>query len=71
MTGSFDTIDKLAEPKPSATNEESFELSSVVVEYDGKPNRCTIYPNEATRLQRMASWITADADTFVPLDKMC
>ncbi|WP_266079140.1 DUF7511 domain-containing protein [Haladaptatus caseinilyticus] len=71
MTGSFDTIDKSAEPKQSATDQQSFELSSIVVEYDGKPNRCTIYPTEATRLQRMASWMTADADAFVALDEMC
>ncbi|WP_435155756.1 DUF7511 domain-containing protein [Haladaptatus sp. DFWS20] len=71
MTGSFDTIDRSAEPKQSATDQQSFELSSVVVEYDGKPNRCTIYPKKATRLQRMASWITADAATFVSLDEMC
>ncbi|GAA0223837.1 hypothetical protein ACFFQF_09180 [Haladaptatus pallidirubidus] len=71
MTGSFDTIDKLAEPKPRATDGRSLELSSVVVEYNGEPDRCTIYPTEATRLQRMANWMTADADAFVPLDEMC
>ncbi len=71
MTGSFDTIDKSAEPKPSASDEQSFELSSVVVEYDGRPNRCTIYPTEATRLQRLSCWVTADADAFIALDKMC
>ncbi|WP_231185920.1 hypothetical protein [Haladaptatus sp. DYF46] len=70
MTGHFHTVDKPSEPEQNVVAPQSFELSSVVVEYDGKPNRCTIYPTEATRLERMASWITADADVFVPLDEM-
>ncbi len=70
MTGHFHTVDKPSEPEQNVAAPQSFELSSVVVEYDGEPNRCTIYPTEATRLERMASWITADADAFVPLDEM-
>jgi hypothetical protein len=70
MTGDFHTVDKPAEPEQNVAAPQSFELSSVVVEYDGKSDRCTIYPTEATRLERMASWMTADADAFVPLDEM-
>ncbi|MCO8242689.1 MULTISPECIES: hypothetical protein [unclassified Haladaptatus] len=70
MTGHFHTVDTRSESKRNAVDERSFELASVVVEYDGQPDRCTIYPEEATRFERMASWITADADVFVSLDDM-
>ncbi|WP_227352903.1 DUF7511 domain-containing protein [Haladaptatus salinisoli] len=66
-TGRFDSGEP-TEPKPSATPSR-FELSAVVVGYDDRPDRCTIFPTEATRLQRMARWITADADAFVSLDE--
>lgn len=69
MTGHFHTVDKSSEPERTVAARQSFELSSVVVQYEGKPNRCTIYPTEASRLDRMASWISADADLFVPLDE--
>ncbi len=69
MTGHFHTVDKRSESKQNAI-QQSFELSSLVVEYDGRPDRCTIYPAEASRIDRMASWMTADADAFVPLDGM-
>ncbi|WP_458207237.1 DUF7511 domain-containing protein [Haladaptatus sp. NG-SE-30] len=71
-TGCFDTFREPTEPpepKPSASQSQ-YELTSVVVEYDGRPDRCTIYSADADRLERMASWITTDADTFVSLDEM-
>ncbi|WP_227375206.1 DUF7511 domain-containing protein [Haladaptatus halobius] len=67
-TGRFDSFADSAEPKSSATASQ-FELSAVVVEYDDRPNRCTIFPTDATRHQRMVRWITADADVFVSLDE--
>ena len=69
MSGSFDTLDKRDEPeRNAAVPEQEFELDSVLVQYDGRPDRCTIYSMEATRLERMVEWISADADLFVSLE---
>lgn len=46
------------------------ELRSVVVEYDQGPDQRTVYPDGATGLERMATWLTADADAFVDLESV-
>ncbi|SNZ16197.1 hypothetical protein SAMN06269185_2721 [Natronoarchaeum philippinense] len=38
----------------------------VVAEADG-PDRCTIFPPDATGVVKMSTWLTADADAFVDL----
>ncbi|WP_135824483.1 DUF7511 domain-containing protein [Halorussus ruber] len=48
----------------------SIELDSVVVNYDDRPDRRTIYPAEASGVERMSAWITADDDGFVDPDAM-
>ncbi len=68
MSGTTDTLDTSADAEREAVRERVFELDSVVVEYDGMPDRCTIFPTDATRLERMAEWISADADLCVSLD---
>jgi hypothetical protein len=45
-----------------------FELDATVVRYDARPDRRTIHPADATGVERMATWLTADASAFVPLD---
>ena len=35
----------------------SIELDSVVVNYDERPDRRTMYPAEASGVERMSSWI--------------
>lgn len=47
-----------------------YELHSVVVQYDGRPDRCTIYPRRNDCLDRMAAWLSADLDAFVGLEEM-
>jgi hypothetical protein len=42
-------------------------LVSVVVEYDDRPDKCTIYPPDTSGIERMSNWITADRDLFVDL----
>lgn len=46
---------------------DDYELVSVVVEYDERPDKCTIYHPDSTGIERMSSWITADTDSFVDL----
>jgi len=44
------------------------ELHAVVVENDGGPDECTLYPRGSSGLDRMSRWITVDADAVVDLD---
>ncbi|UPW00696.1 hypothetical protein M0R88_01005 [Halorussus gelatinilyticus] len=44
------------------------ELRSVVVEYEDRPDRRTVYPAGVSGMERMSSWLTADDDAFVNLE---
>ncbi|QCC48198.1 DUF7511 domain-containing protein [Halobellus limi] len=63
---------------PAASVEDSgatrrsrrFELRSVVVRYEERPDRCTIYPRRESCCERIEAWLSADADAFVALDDM-
>lgn len=44
-----------------------FELHSVVVSYENRPDRCTIYPRGLSRHDRLETWLSADTDAFVSL----
>ena len=46
-------------------------LRSVVVEYEERPDRRTVYPAGVSDVERMSSWLTADDDAFVDLDSTC
>jgi len=43
------------------------QLRHDVVTYSDGPDRCTIYPPDATGVVRMSTWLTADRDAFVDL----
>jgi len=45
-------------------------LNSVVVAYEGSADRQTLYPADATEIERLTHWLTADADAFQRLDEM-
>ncbi|WP_336022117.1 DUF7511 domain-containing protein [Halobellus salinisoli] len=47
-----------------------FELRSVVVRYEKRPDRCTIYPRRESCCEHVDAWLSADAAVFVPLDEM-
>jgi len=49
------------------TGAENYELVSVVVEYDERPDQCTIYHPDSNAIERMSSWISADTECFVDL----
>lgn len=48
-----------------------FELHSVVVDYENRPDRRTVYPDGLSGVERMSTWLTADDDAFVNLDDSC
>lgn len=43
------------------------DLRREVVSYPDAPDRCTIFPPDATGVARMSTWLTADRDAFVDL----
>jgi hypothetical protein len=54
----------------AADGRRSFELHSVVVSYEHRSDRCTIYPRHLSRHERLDTWLSADADAFVSLREM-
>jgi hypothetical protein len=48
----------------------SFDLHSVVVSYEHRADRCTIYPRERSHYERLETWLSADEDAFVSLCEM-
>jgi hypothetical protein len=50
--------------------ELSAGLSCTLVRYDGEPDRVTVYPADASGVERMATWLTADADACHDVDEM-
>ncbi|SFG12542.1 hypothetical protein SAMN04488063_1499 [Halopelagius inordinatus] len=52
-----------------AIDGREYALHSVVVEYDGRPDRCTIYPRRESCRDRMSSWLSADQSAFVGLEE--
>ncbi|WP_248897721.1 DUF7511 domain-containing protein [Haloplanus halobius] len=63
MTNTFEA-DTRGESDPDG------RLRSVVVTYEGTPDRRTLYPPTATETERLTTWLTADADAFERLDEM-
>jgi hypothetical protein len=45
-------------------------LRSVVVTYEGSADRRTLYPPDASEVERLTHWLTADAEAFDHLDEM-
>lgn len=45
----------------------SFDLHSIVVNYEDGADRCTVYPSRDRCVERTTEWLSADADAFVDL----
>lgn len=45
--------------------EDTTRLASTLVRYDGQPDRVTVYPPDASSIERMSKWITADAQACI------
>lgn len=64
---SSDDTDEVAADR--AIDGRAYALHSVVVRYEGRPNRCTLYPRRESCRDRMSAWLTADHDAFVGLEE--
>jgi len=64
MTETISTEDHVA------TGTADYDLVSVVVEYEDRPDQCTIYPVDSNELERMSNWISADRECFTDLYAM-
>jgi hypothetical protein len=42
-------------------------LESIVVRYEGRPDRCTIAPRECSEADQLTTWISANVRAFVDL----
>jgi hypothetical protein len=47
-----------------------YELVSVIVEYDDRPDQCTIYHPESNGIERMSNWISANTECCIDLHAM-
>ncbi|WP_029601767.1 DUF7511 domain-containing protein [Halococcus hamelinensis] len=54
-------------PGPPSVPGSRSELSAVVETTEDGRRSCTIYPTDATGVDRMSQWITANGDSFVEL----
>lgn len=53
---------------PVGSGGSPIALESVVVRYDQRPDRRTVYPPGLSGVARMSTWLSADAGAFVDLD---
>jgi hypothetical protein len=56
-------------PDADAADRDADLLRSVVVAYEGSADRQTLYPADASEIERLTHWLSADADAFVTLDE--
>ncbi|WP_158056270.1 DUF7511 domain-containing protein [Halorussus halophilus] len=64
-TDTDDTADFDTAPRADHT---LADLRSVVVNYEDRPDRRTVYPGGLSSVERMSTWLTADATAFIELD---
>jgi len=57
-------------PDADAAAHDADYLRSVVVAYDGSADRQTLYPANASEIERLTHWLSADANAFVTVDEM-
>jgi hypothetical protein len=54
----------------STDDRRPIDLHGVVVSYEDRADRCTIYPRHLPRHERLETWLSADTDAFVSLRQM-
>ncbi|USZ67808.1 hypothetical protein NGM10_13865 [Halorussus salilacus] len=60
-----DSTARSPDAEPTARSPD--ELRSVVVAYDDRPDRRTVFPPDRSGVERMSAWLTADDRVFVDL----
>lgn len=66
---------RVADSEPTASSRDDSEstarspdeLRSVVVAYEDRPDRRTVFPPGLSGVERMSAWLTADDRAFVDL----
>jgi len=53
-----------------ATDRPDVELSLTVVRYEDGPDRCTVYPPNATGDAQLSTWLSVDYEAVVDLATM-
>ena len=61
-----------ADDLPAALDDDAARdvYAAVVVSSDDGPDECTIFPLVATEAERVTTWVSAEADSFVSLAAM-
>ncbi len=52
----------------SRSDHPASALRTVLVRYEGTPDRCTIYPRASDDKERQVTWISVDLDVVVDLE---
>ena len=61
------SIESAADARALPAEHPASRLRAVVVEYERRPDRCTVCPREMTADQLTTAWLTADAAAFYDL----
>lgn len=48
--------------------ERAIHLESTVVRYEARSDRCTVFPQECTEVEKLTTWLSADLSAFVDLE---
>lgn len=59
-----------SEQRQESGADEPPRLACTLVRYDGEPDRVTVYPPDASSIDRMATWLSADADAYLDVEQM-
>jgi hypothetical protein len=54
--------------RPPTPDDSAPPLTAKIVASADRPTECTLFPPEASDFERMTTWITAKAGSFVGLD---
>lgn len=68
MTTIPDSDNRGSIPPANDADEASERLESIVVRYEQRSDRRTVYPPGLSGVARASTWLTADADAFVDLE---
>lgn len=67
MSDSHHTVDATQDRRATTATDPAVDLHVTVVQYSCRPDRCTVYPPDVERHERLSTWLSADRDAFVSL----
>jgi hypothetical protein len=66
-SGGIDGGDQVDARHAETRDGRSFPLHSVVVSYEDRPDRCTVYPRRGQCTERTTEWLSGDHAAFEDL----